>query len=136
VQAALRALEKQRMQEVDAKLRALPADQRRAKRQALREAGPAERAALLKELGLRPLPWQEGPSEIFDELEFATGAECVGALERRFLVTPLAPEQRAVLLDALGVGDGAAPLVLRDLSYPRRRAALHLITSMAEYQLC
>src|SRR5207237_1105520 len=126
----------EKMREVMARLRDLPPEERKLKRQAFKNATPQQRAAMLRELGIQPLPWQNGPLGVFAELKFNNGNECVEALASRFLVVSIDPDQRKVLLSALGVSDPAAPLQPQAIPPQNRRAALHLLTSMAEYQLC
>jgi len=74
---------------------------------------------------------------IFANLEFSTARECAHALSERFLSSTLSKKQQAVLASALGrEGDLDAPLTVEKLPRNRMSDALHLLFSMAEYQLC
>jgi uncharacterized protein (DUF1800 family) len=76
-------------------------------------------------------------AEAFQGLTFGTPAECVDALARRSLAAPLAEGQRKLLAETLcpdrAPGDSLQPDELRE---GPMAATLHLMTSMAEYQLC
>jgi hypothetical protein len=119
-------------------LKALPPAERKQKLQAFRDASPKEKLKLLKELGIEPPKgiFKNDPLHVIDGLQFQTGAECVAALERRLLVTPLDEAQRASLLSVIGVSDPAAPLDSAALDVDARRALLRLMTSVPQYQLC
>ncbi len=129
---------KEAMAQAKEKMKGLPAAERKAKLAAFREAGPGEKLAMLKELGIEPPAdvFKTGPLRIFDGLAFSTGAECIVALEERVLVTPLNDTQRKELLAAIGIADGAAPLAASGLALEARRDLLRLITSVPQYQLC
>ncbi|MBI3117359.1 MAG: DUF1800 domain-containing protein [Candidatus Hydrogenedentes bacterium] len=133
---AVKELLQQQREQVAEKLRLMPRAERRTKIRVLKQGTPEQRAEMLRALGIRPLPWQEGAMEIFAELNFDTGRECIAALEGRFLVRPLNDDQRRILQEALGITEPSARLRLAEVPVDRRRAALHLITSLAEYQLC
>lgn len=122
--------------QVRAKLKGLPKDERQAKMKVLRAGNPAQRRALLKELGITP-PRAHNPLEaIFEGMEFTTASECVVLVAQSMLDVPLADKQRQVLLGVLGVSDPAASLTPEALTPARQQQLLHMITSMAEYQLC
>lgn len=74
---------------------------------------------------------------IYAELEFSTANECADALSRRFLSGSLSKRQKRLLAGALG-GDRRpnAPLSADDLTRGQMRDTLHLLFSLAEYQLC
>ena len=75
------------------------------------------------------------PEHVLNQLAFTTAGECVDQLQARFLSTPLRPEQRALLLHALAA-DEATPLTVQTLPDQRMNETLHLLFSLAEYQLC
>jgi len=52
------------------------------------------------------------------------------------LDVPIAEDQKKTLLTALGTTDANTPLTPKDLNTARQQQLLHLLTSMAEYQLC
>lgn len=123
--------------EFRAKMAALPVEERKKEMAIFRKATPMEKSALMEKYGIAPPPWTQGdPARLFGEFEFKTAGECVDALARRFLVLPLHADQRKVLVQALGAPEESAALQADDVDYAKRRAAVHLITSMAEYQLC
>ncbi|MDX9972414.1 MAG: DUF1800 domain-containing protein [FCB group bacterium] len=76
------------------------------------------------------------PDSLLRDLRFETAGECAIALERHFLAVPLREEQRRILLQALGAQDAAAPLRPDAVPHKNLLAALHLLLSSAEYQLC
>ena len=77
------------------------------------------------------------PRRFFTSLEFNTTGECVDRLAAHFLTVPLAPEQRDTLIQALGVSEGAdTPMRGKNVSPKNLMAALHLLLSTAEYQVC
>lgn len=120
------------------KLAQMPRMEARAIRIQLRDASTKESLEVMtRKLGLPPPPWEKGdPARLFADLDFSTAATCVQAMQERFLVVPLDLEQRRTLCEALGAKDPEAPLSVNDLPLDKRREALHLLTSMAEYQLC
>ncbi len=82
-----------------------------------------------------PIPrWD--PQMFFASLEFTTAGECVDKMAARLLNVPLKAEQRDVLIQALGATGADAPLSLTPATQRYLHAALHLMVSMAEYQLC
>lgn len=123
--------------QVTKKLQAMAPAVRRERQAAWRNASLAEKRDLLRELGISlPLEVPTPLTTAFREIRFRNGAECVDALARRFLATPIAPAQRAALIEALGVRDPQAPLRPADIPFENQNATVHLLTSMAEYQLC
>ncbi len=76
------------------------------------------------------------PLALFAHLQFNTPESCIRALERHFLSVPLSSEQRRLLVQAFASGQADAPLELDGLNPSGVRAALHLLLSSAEYQLC
>lgn len=75
--------------------------------------------------------------EFFLSLGFRTPNECVDKLAQHFLCVPLSREQRDVLLNALAPTVGADAPMSRNNVNPRNvLAAMHLLLSTAEYQLC
>lgn len=132
------AWRKEAMAKAKAMLQDLPPGERKAKLQAWREATPAQKLAMARELGIEPPAglFKADPLGIFDGLQFTTGAECIAALEKRVLVAPLNDAQRRELLAAAGIADPAAPLAASALPIEARRDLLRLITSVPQYQLC
>lgn len=97
----------------------------------------AEREKLALALHMKVNPegvWR--PEFVLAGLEFENAGQCVDALVARFLVRKPQAQQRAVLIKALGAESAEAPLVFDDLPPENMNAALHLLFSMAEYQLC
>ncbi len=102
---------------------------------------PAAMAARASVVSDSPMPQpQEAPQtgrNAFAGAQFSTVGDCLAFIEKRFLSVELSTEQKAILAEALGVpSDEAAPLRPADLRGPQVRAALHLLLSTAEYQLC
>lgn len=122
--------------QVREKLKGLPQEERQAKMKILREGKPAERRELLKSLGLEAPVEFDPLDDMFEGLRFNTAAECVAALTGKLLDVPASGEQQATLLAALGAPSPEAPVTPDTLGDGKRRELLHLITSMAEYQLC
>jgi uncharacterized protein (DUF1800 family) len=74
---------------------------------------------------------------IFGGLNFTNAGECVKALAARYLNTPLSAEQEKVLIAALSPsGSPEAVLSAETLTHEEMTSALHLLFSLAEYQLC
>lgn len=75
--------------------------------------------------------------EFFLSLGFNTPNECVTKLAEHFLCVPLADDQRQVLLAALEPTAGPdAPMNRKNVNPKNLFAAMHLLLSTAEYQLC
>lgn len=123
-------------EQVRAKLKGLPKEERQAKVKILREGTAEERKALFKSLGLEAPPKFDPLDDMFESLTFSTAAECVGAVAGKLLDTPMSAAQQSTLVAALAVPAPESPFTPDDLSDDKRRELLHLITSMAEYQLC
>lgn len=100
---------------------------------ASRPGKPAQ-DTMMSEAAKTPLPWS--PDSLLQQMRFATAGECVAVLERHFLSVPLQNEQRQILLETLGVPELAAPLTPEGIPQKNLLAALHLLLSSAEYQLC
>ena len=83
---------------------------------------------------------KHGPVDVqrlFKEYDRETIATAVDSLAQRFLSVPLAPEQRIALVGTLAPGrDEDDRFMSRDAKESDMRATLHLLMSMAEYQLC
>jgi len=74
---------------------------------------------------------------VFDELQFTTARECAAALSRQFLSAPISKKQIEVLASSLSRGKQLdAALDPKSLTIEEMSAALHLVFSLAEYQLC
>lgn len=129
---------KEAMAQAREKIKALPPSERKSKLTAFREAGPGEKMQMLKELGIEPPTgiFTSDPAQVFDEMPFSNGRECVVALEQRLLVAPLSDPQRKTLLESVGVSDPDAALSAAMLDLDQRRALMRLITSVPQYQLC
>lgn len=128
-QAALRA-------QVREKLKDLPKEERQFKLKILRTGNPAQRRALLLELGIEPPATYDPLDDMFEGLTFTTAAECVQVLAKRLIDVPVSGDQQQILLRALGTPAPDSPLAPDALGDDKRAEVLHLITSMAEYQLC
>lgn len=127
--------ETRRMQ-VREKMKALPKEERKAKAKIFRTGTPAQKRALLLEMGIdAPAPYNP-LDEVFAELHFSTAGECVRRAARVLLDTPIAEKQEQVLLDVLEVSGPNAPLTPDKLPVAKQQQLLHMLTSMAEYQLC
>ena len=75
--------------------------------------------------------------EFFLSLGFRTPNECVTKLSEHFLCVPLSADQRQMLLEALAPADGPdAPMDRKNVNPKNLFAAMHLLLSTAEYQLC
>lgn len=134
---AARAWRKEALEEIERRLAGLRPAERKQKREILRKGSPEARRALLAELNIPLPPWERAdPARLFDVLPFATAGQCLDGLLGRFLVTATTSTQRQTLLAALGADRAEAPLRPADIPLEKRHALLHLITSMAEYQLC
>lgn len=132
-----RAYRKELEGAVRARLEELPADERARARQVLRDGAPGERLAVITALGL-PLPpeLRDTAPPALAGLPGATADAVVRAMADRYLATPLDADQRAVLARALGAAAPDAPLRAEAAPPGARAAAFHLLTSLAEYQLC
>ncbi len=74
---------------------------------------------------------------IFAALEFSRTGECIDALAARYLHRELSREQRSTLAAALTPSASLdAPLSADSLSTGQMTSVLHLVFSLAEYQLC
>ena len=102
----------------------------------LREGKPAERKALLQELGIDPPAAFDPLDDMFEGVNFSTATECVTVVAGKLLDAPLSAEQQSTLVAVLGVAAPDSPFVPDNLTDDKRKELLHLITSMAEYQLC
>jgi len=123
-------------EQIREKLKALPKEERQAKMKVFREGKGAERKALLAELGVEAPPAFDPLDDMFESLSFTTASGCVSALAGKLLDAPLSAEQQSTLLAALAAPAPDSPFTPDELDDPKRRELLHLITSMAEYQLC
>jgi len=117
-------------------LQTMPASQRREYRERMQTAGSGEaKLAVAQDAIVSAGVWDL--RALFGALDFSTVGECVDALGQRYLATPLAPDQRRVLARALSpAGAAGTPLSAKTLTQDRMAAAMHLLFSMAEYQLC
>ncbi len=123
--------------EVRAMLQQLPMHERREMAQQLRDAAPPERRAMVQDLRFR-MGRAEGfdVRTMLDGLAFATAGESADALAKRHLSVPLSPAQRQTLAEALGAAGPSSPLRPETIGRRDLEAAMHLLFSMAEYQLC
>lgn len=98
--------------------------------------GPAMQDTTMSEkAGDVPERWDA--REFLLSLGFSTPNECVTKLAEHFLCVPLTAEQRATLLAALEPTKGPDEPMTRKNVNPRNLfAAMHLLLSTAEYQLC
>lgn len=118
------------------KLRGLPKEERQAKVKILREGKPAERKALFQELGIEAPAAFDPLDDMFEGVNFSTATECVTVVAGKLLDAPLSAEQQSTLVGVLGVAAPDSPFAPDNLTDNKRKELLHLITSMAEYQLC
>ncbi|MBX3175801.1 MAG: DUF1800 domain-containing protein [Candidatus Hydrogenedentes bacterium] len=123
-------------EQIREKLKGLPREERQFKLKILRTGNPAQRRALLKELGLEAPAEYDPLSDMFEGMTFTTAGECIAQLAERLIGAPLAHDQRQTLLQALGVPDAGMPVTPENLPDQKRNELLHLMTSLAEYQLC
>ncbi len=121
---------------------------------ALQEAPPAEQKAIRAKMAEAPtaearkaileetmIDLEAGKrwnvQAIFSDLEFTTAGECADALAARYLSASLAADQQEILLKAIAPGATPDAKITRDsLSTEQMTSALHLLFSLAEYQLC
>ncbi len=130
---------KNNRQQFQASLQNVPPAERKEIRAKLDKAAtPEERRGLIEktmidlEAGRR---WDV--QAIFGGLEFTQAGECADALAARYLNTPLSAEQKEVLVAALTPsGSPKAAVSAQTLSNEEMSSALHLLFSLAEYQLC
>ena len=120
-------------------LKSQPPKRRRAFRDQMEEADtPEERRGIVEQALFESSAsghWKL--SAAFTDLEFSTARECADALSERFLSSTLSSRQKEVLANALGGERGFnSPLTVEQLTRDQMRDALHLLFSMAEYQLC
>ncbi len=116
-----------------------PPEQRKEVRAKMAEAPtPEARRAILEdtminlEAGRR---WNV--NAIFGNLNFSTAGECIDALASRYLNAPLARDQKQALLAAITPsGDADAKVTPETIATDGMTSALHLLFSLAEYQLC
>ncbi len=120
-------------------LKRQPRERRRSFRDQMEAANSPEERRVIVEQAL----FESSTSEHWDlraafrDLEFSTARECADALSERFLSSSLSKRQKAVLASALGgERDHDSPLTMEKLTRDRMSGALHLLFSMAEYQLC
>ena len=75
---------------------------------------------------------------LVDSSQATTAESILAALERRFLVLPLAAERRVRLLEFATGKDGSAPLDFSDRARLRQKLdeLLHLLTTTPEFQIC
>ena len=123
-------------EQVREKLKNLPKEERQAKVKILREGKPAERKALLQELGIEAPAAFDPLDDMFEGVNFSTATECVTVVAGKLLDAPLSTEQQSTLVGVLGVAAPDSPFAPENLTDDKRKELLHLITSMAEYQLC
>ena len=124
-------------QQLQARYAPLKRQERRDRLKAFRESEGDARMEILRREGIDPPAWlPEGHTRVFNGIEFANAGECIDALCERLLVTPVTAEQKAAILKALGAPGPDQAMTPDDITFAKRRALIHLITSMAEYQLC
>jgi uncharacterized protein (DUF1800 family) len=116
----------------------MPSSERQEFVEEIRLASAAERRKLLKRLAKQyPRAGKWDAAAMFAGLHFRTAGECADGLASRYLNRDLTPTQRAILVQALGAVEGAdVPMVHGALSEAKMQQTLHLLMSMAEYQLC
>jgi hypothetical protein len=123
-------------EQIREKLKGLSKEERQAKMKVFREGKAAERKALLAELGLEAPPTFDPLDDMFESLTFTTASGCVEIVAGKLLDAPLSAEQQSTLLAVLATPALDSPFTPEELDDQKRKELLHLITSMAEYQLC
>ncbi len=122
--------------QVREKMKTLPKEERQAKVKILRTGNPAQKKALLLELGIEPPKERNMLQETVEALSFSTAGECVDQLAHLLLDVPISAEQKNTLLAVLEAADAGAPVTPKELSVEKQQQVFHILTSMAEYQLC
>ncbi len=122
-----------------ASLDAAPPEQRKEIRAKMAEAATPEAARAIMEESLIDIDdgkrWNV--RAIFGGLTFDTAGECADALAARYLNTQLAADQRAILVEAVSHGASPDTKVAREsMTTEHMTSALHILFSLAEYQLC
>ncbi|GMW00869.1 MAG: hypothetical protein AMXMBFR84_20060 [Candidatus Hydrogenedentota bacterium] len=96
--------------------------------------------AMTSEMAMKPeknaAPAKWTPAMTLAGAQFTTAGGCVDFLVDRFLSVPISPDQRGVLLKALGAESEETPLTRDAVGAPELQAALRLLLSCAEYQVC
>lgn len=123
-------------QQIREKLKGLSKEERQFKLKIFRTGNPAQKQALFRELGLEPPAAFNPLDDMFEGLSFTTAGGCVTALAGKLLDVPPTAVQRETLLTVLAAPTADSPLMPEDVSDQKQKELLHLITSMAEYQLC
>jgi len=123
-------------QQVREKLKAMPKEERQERAKIFRTGNPAQKRALLLELGIQPPAARNPLQDAFDAMTFTTAGACVDEVVRALLDVPISKEQRNTLLAVLEAPDPATPVTPKELPVAKQQQLLHMITSMAEYQLC
>ena len=127
-------MEERGRERIRSMFQALPQEQRQELRAEFAAAKPRERREMVQEALLkRDIPEQWDGAALFPHAYYESAEACVAALSRRYLARPLADESARVLVEALGRKGAITPA---DVPRGKRDAALHLLFSSAEYQLC
>ena len=127
------SMEERRRERVRTMFQDLPKEDRRELRTELAAARPKERREMVQQALLkRDIPQQWDGASLFPHAHYESAEDCVEALSRRYLAQPLTEENARVLVEAIGKG----PVKPDELARGKRDAALHLLFSSAEYQLC
>ena len=126
----------ERREQIREKMKALPKEERQAKVKILRTGNPAQKRALMQELGIE-VPAEKNPLDgVFENMEFTTAGACIAQTTAKLIDVPLSADQQKTLLAVLDAATPDAPLTPKDLSIGKQQQLLHLLTSLAEYQLC
>lgn len=123
-------------EQIREKLKGLPKEERQFKLKIFRTGNPAQKQALFRELGIEPPTAFNPLDDMFEGLSFSTAEGCVKALAGKLLDVPATAEQHQTLLAVLEAPGPDSPLTPEEVSDQKQRELLHMITSMAEYQLC
>lgn len=118
------------------KLKSVSKEERQAKLKIFRTGNPAQRKALLLELGIEPPKERNMLQEAIESMSFTTAVECVNQIAQSLLDVPISDEQRNTLLAVLEAPEPGMPVTPQDLPVEKQKQLLHMLTSMAEYQLC
>ncbi len=137
--AAMQAKNKARWKKFQDHMRGLPPGERQVLRGRMEEANSARtRTSIMREVVLKEAlgrVWD--PREAFAGIAQGTPRELADYLATRYLNTMLAPEQRRALALSLTQNQPVSgALELKEIPKSALNATLHLLFSMAEYQLC
>lgn len=123
-------------EQIREKMKGLSKEERQFKMKIFRTGNPAQKQALFRELGLEPPAAFNPLEDMFEGLSFTTAGGCVTAIAEKLLDVPPTADQQQTLLTVLAAPAADSPLTPEEVPEQKQKELLHLITSMAEYQLC